>query len=181
MKVTEEEPSETQPFTVGNQVSSSIPQLQATRSSKVLRKEQGMTALRSDSKPDVPGVDLTPMTPDLGNGPREKLDSFLIPARVQQFAHTIGMQGLPQCKTLAFSVRSTIVKLVFFSDHCLLLADCHLQNDQRAGKGTWKLDVKLLTPENIDELKRYYTGWKTVKPLFESPVDWWKTVKGNIK
>eukprot|EP00061_Rhincodon_typus_P013475 g39869.t1 len=43
-----------------------------------------------------------------------------------------------------FSVRSTDVKLVFFCDHSLLLANCHLQDDQPAGKGTWKLNVKLL-------------------------------------
>eukprot|EP00061_Rhincodon_typus_P000874 g13056.t1 len=53
-----------------------------------------------------------------------------------------------------FSVRSTGVEPVFFSDHCLLLADCHLQDYQQAGKGTWKLNTTLLTSENIEELKR---------------------------
>eukprot|EP00061_Rhincodon_typus_P014897 g42267.t1 len=45
------------------------------------------------------------------------------------------------------------------------------EDDQQAGKGTCKLNVKLLTTESIEELKRDYTGWRTVKPLFESPVD----------
>eukprot|EP00061_Rhincodon_typus_P009422 g32920.t1 len=72
----------------------------------------------------------------------------------------------------AFSVRSTDIKPVFFSDHCLLLASCHVQDDQQAGKGMWKLNVKLLTPENIEELKGDYTDWRTMKPLFESPGDW---------
>eukprot|EP00061_Rhincodon_typus_P009384 g32853.t1 len=55
-----------------------------------------------------------------------------------------------------FSVRSTDIKLVFLPDHCLLLANCHLQD----GKGTWMPNVKLLTPENIEELKRDYTVYK---------------------
>eukprot|EP00061_Rhincodon_typus_P016808 g45211.t1 len=54
-------------------------------------------------------------------------------------------------------IRSTDIKLVFFSGHCLLLADCHLQDDQGVGKGTWKLNGKLLTPKNIEQFKRYYT------------------------
>eukprot|EP00061_Rhincodon_typus_P010442 g34739.t1 len=81
----------------------------------------------------------------------------------------------------AFSVRSTNVKLVFLSDHCLLLAHCHLQDDQRAGKGKWILNVKLLTLEHVAELKKDYTGWRTVKSFFESPMNWWETVEGNIK
>eukprot|EP00061_Rhincodon_typus_P012682 g38573.t1 len=76
------------------------------------------------------------------------------------------------------SVRSTVIKLVLFSDHCLLLANCHLQ---RTGKGMLKLNVKQLTSEHIEELKRDYTGWRTMKPLSESPADWWETVKGNIR
>ncbi|XP_078415368.1 uncharacterized protein LOC144691177 [Cetorhinus maximus] len=81
----------------------------------------------------------------------------------------------------AFTIRSTDVKPVFFSDHCLLLADCHLQEDQRVGRGTWKLNVQLLTPENIEELKRDYKGSITVKPLFESLTHWWEAIKENIK
>eukprot|EP00061_Rhincodon_typus_P010558 g34934.t1 len=64
-----------------------------------------------------------------------------------------------------FSVRSTDVKLVFLSDHCLLLVNSHIQDDQQAGKGTWKPNIKLLTPGNIEELKRGYAGWGTVKSL----------------
>ncbi|XP_060706684.1 H-2 class II histocompatibility antigen, A-U alpha chain-like [Hemiscyllium ocellatum] len=45
---------------------------------------------------------------------------------------------------------------MFFSDHCLRLADCHLQDEQQAGKGTWKLNNKLLTPGSIEKLKRDY-------------------------
>eukprot|EP00061_Rhincodon_typus_P017573 g46324.t1 len=43
--------------------------------------------------------------------------------------------------------------------------------------------LTLSTPdhENMKELGRDFTGWRTVKPLFESPVDWWETVKGNTK
>eukprot|EP00061_Rhincodon_typus_P014376 g41360.t1 len=63
----------------------------------------------------------------------------------------------------------------------LLLADSLTQDDQWPSKGTWKLNVKLLTPENTEELKRDYAVWRTVKPLFVSPLVWWKTVKGNIK
>eukprot|EP00061_Rhincodon_typus_P014270 g41191.t1 len=78
---------------------------------------------------------------------------------------------------------STNIRPLFFSDHCLLLTICHLQDDQWAGKGTWKLNVKLLAhcPEHIEELKIDYTGWRAVKPLFESPAGWRETVKGNIK
>eukprot|EP00061_Rhincodon_typus_P010841 g35429.t1 len=46
----------------------------------------------------------------------------------------------------------------------------------------WKLNVKVLTSENIEELKRDHTRtWRTMKSLFESPADWWEAVKGNIK
>eukprot|EP00061_Rhincodon_typus_P012970 g39045.t1 len=45
----------------------------------------------------------------------------------------------------------------------------------------WKLKFKLLTPENIEELKRDCVDWRTVKPLFKSPANWWETVKGNIE
>eukprot|EP00061_Rhincodon_typus_P008010 g30229.t1 len=62
--------------------------------------------------------------------------------------------------TPAGGVQSTNIKLVFFSDYCLLLADCHLQDNQVASNGMWKLNVKLLTPEHIEELKRDYTGDK---------------------
>eukprot|EP00061_Rhincodon_typus_P005064 g24091.t1 len=41
--------------------------------------------------------------------------------------------------------------------------------------------MKLLTPEHVEELKRGYTGWRTVKPLFESPANCSKTVKRTIK
>eukprot|EP00061_Rhincodon_typus_P014304 g41245.t1 len=58
--------------------------------------------------------------------------------------------------TQMFLARSTDVKPVFFSDHCFLLADSHLQDFQRTGEGTWKLNMKLLTPEHIEEVKRYY-------------------------
>eukprot|EP00061_Rhincodon_typus_P011656 g36844.t1 len=41
--------------------------------------------------------------------------------------------------------------------------------------------MKLVFPENIEEIKRDYTGWRTVKPLFDASADLWETVKGNIK
>eukprot|EP00061_Rhincodon_typus_P006329 g26868.t1 len=54
-----------------------------------------------------------------------------------------------------FSVRSTDVKLVFFSVLLrLLLVNWHLQDIQQVGKGTWKLNKKLLTTGNIEDLKR---------------------------
>eukprot|EP00061_Rhincodon_typus_P015748 g43602.t1 len=56
-----------------------------------------------------------------------------------------------------------------------------LMDDQLTSKGTWKLSVKLLTTEIIEEVKRVYTVWRTVKHLFESLLDWWEAVKGNIK
>eukprot|EP00061_Rhincodon_typus_P007600 g29448.t1 len=42
-----------------------------------------------------------------------------------------GIDFLFACHTFLF--RSTDVKLVFFSNYCLLLADCHLQDDQLYG------------------------------------------------
>eukprot|EP00061_Rhincodon_typus_P003298 g19748.t1 len=51
------------------------------------------------------------------------------------------------------SVRSTNVKLMFFSDHCFLLANYHLQDDQWVGKGTWNFNVKLLTPKHTEGLR----------------------------
>eukprot|EP00061_Rhincodon_typus_P015008 g42444.t1 len=74
------------------------------------------------------------------------------------------------------SARSTNVKPVFFSKHCRRLAECHLQDDQQASKGTWKLNMKRSALENIVVLKRDFTGWRTMEPLFESP-----SVKGHIK
>ncbi|XP_048386687.1 nephrocan-like [Stegostoma tigrinum] len=44
----------------------------------------------------------------------------------------------------------------------------------------WKLSVKQLTPENVEEFKRDNKGWRTVKPLFESPTNGWETVKEKI-
>ena len=79
--------------------------------------------------------------------------------------------------TKAVTVRHIDLTPVFFSDHCLLQASCHLQ----AGRGMWKLNMKLLTPENIEELKRDYACWRTVKPLFDSPTLWWEATKENIK
>eukprot|EP00061_Rhincodon_typus_P013879 g40518.t1 len=63
-----------------------------------------------------------------------------------------------------FSVRCTDIKLVFFFDCCLLLANCHLQANQRASKGMWKPNVKFSTPESIEELKRDYTDCMTQSP-----------------
>ncbi|XP_062913064.1 uncharacterized protein LOC134351020, partial [Mobula hypostoma] len=40
------------------------------------------------------------------------------------------------------TVRSTDVTPVFFSDHCLLRATCLLREDQKAGRGTWKLNMR---------------------------------------
>ncbi|XP_059834809.1 small ribosomal subunit protein uS5-like [Hypanus sabinus] len=45
----------------------------------------------------------------------------------------------------------------------------------------WKLNVKLLTPENIEELEKEYTGWRNLKSFFDSPVHWWEATKENIK
>eukprot|EP00061_Rhincodon_typus_P018157 g47212.t1 len=42
-------------------------------------------------------------------------------------------------------------------------------------------ECEIIDPRNIEEIKRDYKGWRTVKPLFESPSDGWKTVKGNSK
>eukprot|EP00061_Rhincodon_typus_P015989 g43969.t1 len=47
----------------------------------------------------------------------------------------------------------------------------HSQDDQWTGKGTWRLNVILLTLEYVEELKRDYTDLRTVKPFFESPAD----------
>eukprot|EP00061_Rhincodon_typus_P001679 g15431.t1 len=77
----------------------------------------------------------------------------------------------PMCVPHVLSQIHRQIKPVVFSDHCLLLAGCHLQDNQRASKGTRKLNVKPLTRENIEELKRDYTGWRAVKPLFQSPSD----------
>ena len=41
--------------------------------------------------------------------------------------------------------------------------------------------MKLLTPENIEELEKEYTGWRTLKSFFASPVHWWEATKENIK
>eukprot|EP00061_Rhincodon_typus_P012339 g38008.t1 len=54
-------------------------------------------------------------------------------------------------------------------------------DDQQTSKGTWKLNVKLLTPEHIKEFKTDCTGWRTVKLLFRSPADRGEIVKGKIK
>eukprot|EP00061_Rhincodon_typus_P016841 g45265.t1 len=68
-----------------------------------------------------------------------------------------------------FSVRSANIKLVF-SDYCLLLADRHLQEDQWPGKDMWKLYVKLLTPEIIEELKRdYREGERETGKMVQTP------------
>ncbi|XP_078087661.1 putative G-protein coupled receptor 139 [Mustelus asterias] len=46
---------------------------------------------------------------------------------------------------------------------------------------TWKLIVKLLTSENLEELKRDCKDSSTVKALFESPALWWEVTKEDIK
>jgi len=81
----------------------------------------------------------------------------------------------------ALTVRSTDVRPVFFSDHCLLLADLHLEGNQMAGTGSWKLNAQFLTPEKLEELKGDDHCWRTVRPYFESPSLWWEAVKGRIK
>eukprot|EP00061_Rhincodon_typus_P006276 g26752.t1 len=54
----------------------------------------------------------------------------------------------------------------------------HLSQHGQYGKAMWKLNVKPLIPENIKEIKRDYTGWRTMKPSTpESPEDWLETVK----
>eukprot|EP00061_Rhincodon_typus_P017129 g45688.t1 len=68
---------------------------------------------------------------------------------------------------VVYPLRCSQIQLAFFSDYCLLLANCHLLDNQRAGKGMWKLNGKHLTPENIEELKRDNTRWRTMKPHLE--------------
>lgn len=48
----------------------------------------------------------------------------------------------------ALTVRSTKDKTVFFSNHCFLQADCHWQEDQKAGEGNME-----------DEPSNYWPQW----------------------
>eukprot|EP00061_Rhincodon_typus_P010323 g34530.t1 len=60
--------------------------------------------------------------------------------------------------------QQTILEAVVKSERLAILQELpQLLETSRMTKGSWKLNVKLLTPENSEELKRDFTGWRTMK------------------
>ena len=82
--------------------------------------------------------------------------------------------------------KSSILKFVF-SDHDVVNTVIGFQSrsnirNVNIGKGYWKCNISILHDlDFINELIAHYKLWSTLKPGFNSVIDWWDDIKGRIK
>ena len=81
-----------------------------------------------------------------------------------------------------FNVIKSVTIPFHFSDHVILNTFVSLPNVQNNFKSYWKFNVSLCKNDSfVQDFVYYYHLWQTLKPGFNSVVEWWENIKQRIK
>ena len=81
-----------------------------------------------------------------------------------------------------FGVTSVSTSSLPFSDHNPVYAEFQVIMSKDRGKGYWKYNVSLNSNERfVKDLRFHYRLWSTLKPGYESLLEWWDDIKSRIK
>ena len=77
-------------------------------------------------------------------------------------------------------VQGFTLQPVWLSDHCLVGAQLGV-GVRRRGRGPWRLNTSFLEDASFRRVFQHlYEGWRGLRPLYNSAVDWWEGVKARI-
>ncbi|KAJ7987906.1 hypothetical protein DPEC_G00331450 [Dallia pectoralis] len=69
-----------------------------------------------------------------------------------------------------------------FSDHRMLTVTLDWEGVVTIGRGSWRMNTSVLEDQTVRRsFSRRYLEWRTLKELYDSPIEWWEMVKDRVK
>ncbi|KAJ7999905.1 hypothetical protein DPEC_G00199260 [Dallia pectoralis] len=79
-------------------------------------------------------------------------------------------------------MRSLTSEVAHFSDHRMVTVTLDWEGLVKIGRGSWRMNTSVLGDQTVRRsFSRRYLEWRTLKELYDSPIEWWEMVKDRVK
>ncbi|KAJ7995658.1 hypothetical protein DPEC_G00246860 [Dallia pectoralis] len=79
-------------------------------------------------------------------------------------------------------MRSLTSEAAHFSDHRMVTVTLDWEGLVKIGRGSWRMNTSVLEDQTVRRsISRRYLEWRTLKELYDSPIEWWEMVKDRVK